>query len=281
MLHYNEKTIKYSPYTAIIAKPNTQPHTMTYWKITYAIEGTSIQRTDGITHTLTKTSILIIKPGAQHQIISYSDEKYRHRDIYVSDSEMKKYCSFLSSNPYDYLNSSAIFFETNILAIENLEYTLNLFPTNSTEKNDYLSSLHTSVVINILALFLEHQEKSFVKPKWLTMIENRVNDVTYLQNNVTFLIQDVPYSHGHICREFKKYNNTTLAEFLNRAKIAYSNILLMDKQKSIAEIAYFLGFTQQSAFIKYYKSYFKISPGAYRKKYLLNKNLSSTSFWGV
>ena len=85
MLHYNERTIKYSPYTAIIAMPSTQPHTMSYWKITYAIEGTSIQRTDGITRTLSKTGILIIKPGAQHQIISYYNEKYRHRDIYVSD----------------------------------------------------------------------------------------------------------------------------------------------------------------------------------------------------
>ena len=278
--HFNSETIKFSPYTSIITQPNKVPHIMDFWKITYVIRGTGQQRTDGVLRTLTQNTILIIKPGFVHQNVSFSDDNYRHRDIYIFDDDMRRFCSYLPQNPYEELCRQPVFFETNLLNIEYLEQTLNLFPSNSSIKNDYLSSLHTAVVINILTLYLAYNANSFVKPAWITQLENKINDFTYLQNDVTFLIKDIHYSHGHICREFKKYNKITLTEFLTRAKIVYSNIVLMDKNRSIANIAYSLGFSTQSAFIKSYKKYYQISPGAFRKKNFFNKNAAVTTIWG-
>ena len=280
LYHYNQETIKFSPYTSIIMQPNKVPHVMAFWKITYVINGSGVQITDGISRTLKQNSILIIKPGSTHQNYSFSDPNYQHRDIYISDEDMRLFCSYLPKNPYDKLCKQTAFFKVSLLSIENLEQTLNLFPVNSTIKNNYLSSLHTAVVINILALFLEHNSKSLTKPTWITELENKANNTDCLQNNVSYLIKGIPYSHTHICREFKKYNKITLTDFLTRAKIVYANILLMDKKNSIADIAYFLGFATQSSFIKSYKKYYQISPGAFRKKNLLNKNSSTTTLWG-
>lgn len=280
MLQYTQKTIMYSPYTAIIALPNKLPHVMDFWKITYAISGSSVNVTNNVQHTLTKNTILIIKPGLPFQTVSYTDKTYRHRDIYISDEDMRKFCSYLPQNPYDDLCAETPFFEVNILAVESLESMLNLFPANNPLKNDYLSSLHTSVVINLLALYLENKASSLIKPEWLIALERRTNEKIFLQNNVEFLIKDTPYSHSHICREFRKYNNITLTEYLTRAKIIHSNILLMNKQNSITDIAYALGFSTQSSFIKAYKRYFKLPPSVYRKKYFSNKSQNTTNIWG-
>lgn len=277
---YNAETIKFSPYTSIISKPNNVPHVMDFWKITYAVNGSGVQITDGVSRTLTKNTVLIIKPGLMHVNLSYSDDSYRHRDIYVFDDDMRKICSYLPKNPYNDLCKETTFFEISLPSLENLEHTLSLFPVNSSVKNDYLSSLHVSVIINVLALYLEQKEPSYTKPQWLVTLVNNIHKKVYLQNNVAFLIKEVPYSHGHICREFKKYYHVTLTEYLTKSKIVYSNLLLMDKSLSVTEIAYSLGFTSQSAFIKSYKKYYQISPGAFRKKNLVNKNISTTSRWG-
>lgn len=69
-------------------------------------------------------------------------------------------------------------------------------------------------------------------------------------------------------------------EYLTKAKIVQATNYLMDKNLLISDIAQRLGFCTQSGFIKAFKTYFTMSPNAWRKKYLTDKNQSPTTEHG-
>lgn len=280
MLHYDFNTIKFSPYTSVIMSPNPYAHTTDFWKITYAIEGKSEQVTDGIKRTLTQHTVLIVKPDAIHQNLNFSGPNYKHRDIYVSDEKMWEICSHFPSGTYNKLCKTTPFFRISPISFNYLETMLNSFPVNSEIKNDYLDGIHFTIVGNVIALFLECFASSYNKPEWIINLASRTNDAEYLQNTVAHLISDIPYSHGYICREFKKYYGVTLSEYLIKAKIIHSSNLLMNKNLSIINIAYMLGFSTQSSFIKSFKRYFDVSPGKFRKTNLSKSTIGTTTIWG-
>ena len=280
MLHYDFNTIKFSPYTSVIMSPNPYAHTTDFWKITYAIEGKSEQVTEGIKRTLTQHTVLIVKPDAIHQNLNFSGPNYKHRDIYVSDEKMWEICSHFPSGTYNKLCKTTPFFRISPISFNYLETMLNSFPVNSEIKNDYLDGIHFTIVDNVIALFLECFASSYNKPEWIINLASRTNDAEYLQNTVAHLISDIPYSHGYICREFKKYYGVTLSEYLIKAKIIHSSNLLMNKNLSIINIAYMLGFSTQSSFIKSFKRYFDVSPGKFRKTNLSKSTIGTTTIWG-
>lgn len=280
MLHYDFNTIKFSPYTSVIMSPHPYAHTTDFWKITYAMEGKSEQVTDGIKRTLTQHTVLIVKPDAIHQNLNFSGPNYKHRDIYVSDEKMWEICSHFPSGTYNKLCKTTPFFRISPISFNYLETMLNSFPVNSEIKNDYLDGIHFTIVDNVIALFLECFASSYNKPEWIINLASRTNDAEYLQNTVAHLISDIPYSHGYICREFKKYYGVTLSEYLIKAKIIHSSNLLMNKNLSIINIAYMLGFSTQSSFIKSFKRYFNVSPGKFRKTNLSKSTIGTTTIWG-
>ena len=280
MLHYTFNTIRFSPYTSVIMSPNPYAHTTDFWKITYAIDGKSEQITDGVKRTLTQSTVLIVKPGAVHQNLNYSGAFYKHRDVYVADGKMQEICSHFPRETYDKLCEKTPFFKISPIVFNYFETMLNSFPVNSETKNDYLDGIHFTIVANVISLFLESFSSGYNKPEWIINLASRTNDAEYLQNSVAHLISDIPYSHGYICREFKKYYGITLSEYLIKAKIIHSSTLLMNKNLSIIDIAYRLGFSTQSSFIKSFKRYFNVSPGKFRKTNLQKSTIGTTTIWG-
>ncbi len=279
MHYYSLDTIKYSPYTAAVKTPNGAEHTCSFWTITYNIAGTCQQSTANVERTLDTTSILIIKPNEPHQILGYSDD-YIQRDIYITDEEMRKICSFLPYNPYHKLLDSSPFFHVTRLNIEALEYLLNVFPVNSIQQDDYLSSFHRTVVANVLILFLETTIQKSTPPKWLTEFVKFISLPTNLTTNVSKLLSNLPYSHGHVCREFKKYYDCTLIAYIKKTRLSYSVTLLTEKTNSILDVALSVGFWTENAYIKAFKAEFGVSPGKWRKLNLTNKSRIITGQWG-
>ena len=193
---------------------------------------------------------------------------------------MWEICSHFPSGTYNKLCKTTPFFRISPISFNYLETMLNSFPVNSEIKNDYLDGIHFTIVDNVIALFLESFASSYNKPEWIINLASRTNDAEYLQNTVAHLISDIPYSHGYICREFKKYYGVTLSEYLIKAKIIHSSNLLMNKNLSIINIAYMLGFSTQSSFIKSFKRYFDVSPGKFRKTNLSKSTIGTTTIWG-
>ena len=143
-----------------------------------------------------------------------------------------------------------------------------------------LDTLHQTVIINCLMMFIQSTMSSLKPPAWLVEIADRVTLDEYLQNDVSYFLRNLNYSKRHVCRSFQKYYGMTPTEYLTKAKIVQSTNYLMDKRLLIVDIAQRLGFSTQSGFIKAFKAYFNISPNAWRKKYLTDKHTALVSKFG-
>lgn len=95
----------------------------------------------------------------------------------------------------------------------------------------------------------------------------------YIENNYSSditlekLAQMAGYSIYHFSRIFKKYNNTTFINFLNRRRIKASEFLLLENGVTITDIAMQVGFQSLTTFNRVFKNINGCTPSEYRRLY--------------
>lgn len=102
-------------------------------------------------------------------------------------------------------------------------------------------------------------------PNWVNKIREILTYESYDKLTLEHLSNNLNIHPVHLSRDFSKYFNCNLGDYLRKLKIEKSLGLLHDKQYSLTEIAYECGFSDQSHFIRCFKSISGISPNKYRK----------------
>lgn len=77
----------------------------------------------------------------------------------------------------------------------------------------------------------------------------------------------VGLSPSHFAHEFKKEVGVSFITYVNNVKLTRAASMLTATANSVVEIAYDLGYSDQSYFIKQFKSKYKMTPLAYRRHY--------------
>lgn len=75
------------------------------------------------------------------------------------------------------------------------------------------------------------------------------------------------YTKEHLARFFKKRMGMTMQEYIHKNRIDRAKGMLCQSDDSIREIAHKLGFEDEKYFMKLFKRYENMSPGAYRRAY--------------
>ncbi len=132
----------------------------------------------------------------------------------------------------------------------------------------YISDTYSSLSINQLCLELtqmdqENKDKGF--PHWVKQISELLND----NCNDSFTLLDfsdqLQVHPVTISKNFSKYFNCTLGEYMRRAKINRALPLLRNSTHSLTEIAYECGFYDQSHFTKTFCNLTGLLPKQYRR----------------
>jgi len=120
-------------------------------------------------------------------------------------------------------------------------------------------------------LFLAFMENSLnskdenLFPQWIKSVRELLND----RWNENIPLQELSESVGvhptTISKHFKKYFQCTLGEYTRKLKVEKSINLLHASKHSLSEIAYICGFSDQSHFIRIFKSLTGYLPNAYLK----------------
>ncbi len=105
---------------------------------------------------------------------------------------------------------------------------------------------------------------------------NRMNKVySYVYNNInsSFDVSTVAglvnMSMSAFCHYFKKRTQKTFVQFINETRISNAKRLLMETDKSVAEIAYESGYNSLSNFNKQFLFLEGISPKTFRQRFLV------------
>lgn len=117
---------------------------------------------------------------------------------------------------------------------------------------------------NIVSLTKNSLDKEFISSV-LSMIENNIASADL---NIDFLCKNAGMGRTLFFNKIKAITGHTPSEFITRQRIKKSRTLLEQTQQDIAEIAYSVGFTTPSYFIKIFKKMTDETPSAYRKQRL-------------
>ena len=269
MITYTEAEILNSPYTNYVQIPYDELHNHTFWEIFLILTGQCTHTVNGATTNLTAGTVCFLRPIKDKHFFAHKQgsEEYRHRDIYVTDSDMQKWCNMISPTLYDELlePSTPITFPVSTSTLRYIEEMLNSPNFQSANFAQSMKTIHFSISIDLLTA---HQLTK-IPPACPTWLNDFVGELKKPENflfSIEELTAKLPYSHGYICREFKKYFNQTIIEFFNEQKINQASFLLMNTNLKILNISNIVGYSSPKNFINQFTKRFSISPSAWRAK---------------
>ncbi|MBK7567765.1 MAG: helix-turn-helix transcriptional regulator [Bacteroidetes bacterium] len=157
------------------------------------------------------------------------------------------------------------------IKITNVDVKLLLYKIfKETKIEDEISALSIqSLVLQSLAeMFRKNRTETIRKPAWT----KKINEILFFEHSnrltLDYLSQELEIHPVHLSRDFSKYFNCNLGEYLRKLKIEQSLALLPVKNKSLTDIAFECGFSDQSHFTRCFKSVNGIGPKKFRKMIL-------------
>ncbi|WP_299221759.1 AraC family transcriptional regulator [uncultured Aquimarina sp.] len=136
-------------------------------------------------------------------------------------------------------------------------------------KEAQINDLQSYASIEMLFLsFLENSEKSYdqtLSPSWILSVRDILNDRWNENISLKELAYHVNVHPTTISKNFKKHFQCTLGEYTRKLKVNRSLKILGSSHYSLTEIAHICGFSDQSHFIRVFKSMTNHLPSEYLK----------------
>ena len=255
-------------YTFLVIKTSNEYHSHDYWEMAYILNGNATHYLNGQRIPLTRGDAFILRPHDKHCLYREpnAEEKYTHRDFYVPTEVMKTICDCIDPTKtlYDNLLNAETPPQFHIAHTKRqmIEQAASLLHNQENTPPDIF---FRSVIIELLAYYLSLQSVSNY-PTWIVDLINRIKRNTTNMKTIDDFVKSTGYCHAHVCREFKKYTGERLHEFITKTKLEYSMLLLTSSNNTIADIAYLLGFSNESNYICCFKKYFNTTPHQWRIK---------------
>lgn len=144
------------------------------------------------------------------------------------------------------------------------------FDITSLRKPDFeydLSGVLYQTVLELAKAHLYQIEKNHVKANawFITQIEAYVSDHIYEKLSLAQMSEHMHMNKFYFSKVFHEYFNVSPIQFVIRKKTEFSKRLLCETSKPLEEIAYALGFSDQSHFSRTFRKQCGISPLSYRK----------------
>lgn len=137
------------------------------------------------------------------------------------------------------------------------------------------------LVLNQLLIHLVRTVSCMALPEQ----ESRITGIIhYLHENFTetITLHDIAarfyLSPCYLCREFKKYTNSTIIQYVNSLRISHAQRLFQETDKSVTEISKIVGFSNVTHFNRIFKAVTGLSPSQHRKQALERKQVPAPPY---
>ena len=102
---------------------------------------------------------------------------------------------------------------------------------------------------------------------------DRINEViSYIHENyaseitIPGLAERFGMSEYYLCRQFRKYSNRTIIEYLQRTRIMNAKRIFMETDKNVTRVAALTGFSNLTHFSRIFRTVSGQSPSEYRRQ---------------
>nr|WP_294950353.1 AraC family transcriptional regulator [uncultured Mucilaginibacter sp.] len=139
-----------------------------------------------------------------------------------------------------------------------------------TKIQDGLTALSTEALLLQALAQMQGDSRSAAKqiPLWVGKLKAVLNDDIARKHSLTELSAMLQLHPVHLSRDFSKYFDCNLGEYIRKIRIEKAFTLLPDKHLSLTDIALNCGFADQSHFLRSFKSFNQANPTVYRKLFM-------------
>ena len=245
-------------------------------EIIMPVRGVYVLEYDGRDITLREGDILLICPGALHQLAACEGERYIFQAEMSSVTQLRAVEAFLS------LLYPAICFtpeETPEVYETIRSLVLDIVREYQKESVFYPASIYAKL-LEMLVLIRRNYEAA-AQPigvsgsKQKEYLEKFMDVCNYIGDHCTeeLSLETVSaragFSKYHFSRLFKQFAGVSFYRYLNQKRIERAEQLLTSPQLSVTEVSLSCGFTSLSSFIRMFKLIKGCTPSEYRSMYNL------------
>ena len=229
---------------------------------------------DGVPYTMAERDVLIIPAGTMHLLKAQPGRRliFQLDNRTIADNPALTDLSSLLAAPM-LINSE---YDRDLLV--SLNNTLKDIYILYSEFEDLAEVRIYMNIVNMLTRIREYQLSSVdleEDRKYSDKFRNILKyiDMNYM-NDITLddLADMAGYSKYHFSRIFKKYCNTTFIAFLNQRRIKAAEMLLLNEEMSVTNVAMQVGFSSLTTFNRVFKELKGGTPSEFRRLYRPLKN---------
>jgi AraC-like DNA-binding protein len=243
-----------------------QSHYHDYFELYFLEQGKRYHMVNDSLYCLHSGEFIIFPPYVMHHSYGDTDEPFKRLLIYFSPETV------LIPDIIPMLNDSAKVYRPK--ANDSILFFLKEVLKEQNEQKLYSEDAMQMLLNQLLIKTVRHVSETLVPE-----IKNRITDIIhYLHQNFaeTISLEDLAakfyISPYYLCREFKRYTNSTIIQYINHLRIISAQRMFMETDKNITDISVAVGFSNVTHFDRVFKSITGMSPSKNRKQYLDKKN---------
>lgn len=247
-----------------------KPHRHNFFLLVLFTHGTGIHEIDFDRYEIKRGSLFVLQPGQIHNwnlsddidgfIVFYSQEIY---NLHFGNTKIEDYSFYQSVK-----SQPELFFEEEKL--REIEVYFKLMKTESesvkTKQKDKILNLLDCINIEVSRKYLlENNHKTPIYNHKIDDLEKLIEIHFKTEKSPSFYASKMNITLKHLNRICKTILNKTATEIITERVILEAKRLLIDKNKSISQVADELNFDNYSYFAKVFKKENAISPKEFRR----------------
>ena len=263
------KSIEQNPYISSSYTPPSYPHAHDFFEISFCVKGSSLNTINGTPFPFQNGTCVILRPSDVHSLTNYDPKIYEHCDLYCFPETFKKICDSCHKDLYDEIlnHDSPIVFALSNEIFSFLFAQSLLLKEMIANDSKFFETVYLSMLSTILSQWINNRisQQNFT-PRWLTELLPKLNNINFIQQNITQIAKETGFSLPYFSTQFKKYVGISAIKYLTKKRVHLAKALLAkDSNLSILDISGMLGFENPSTFSKHFKQEFNLTPKEYRK----------------
>jgi|GEM_PF-1189697 len=222
---FDHCTISQATYKGGLHMP---PHVDDESKIGIILDGTLLEKTKN-SRVEAKRNSVVIKPG--HAV---------HENVFGSRGVSLLSINFRKDYPLPAILQNWDWFEDPRLSFT----AFKLWYLLKSVRNDSTLNIYINEFIQSLEIIKKNRQKNV--PPWLLPVAELLNRYSVDGKTIDLISHQLQISRVHLSRSFKKYYSISAVKYRHRARMSNLLYCLVSTQKSLAEISYDCGFSDQS-----------------------------------
>lgn len=248
-----------------------------FFELTIITEGEGTITTNGYPVKVKKGDIYLSLPFDSHKIESDENNilNYYFLSFATENDVFSKELDNISMNH----NSP----NSRVINDERIPWLVGTVIPELDGKNNYFEMLLSSIFTQIMIYLIYDFKKT--KPKKLNIktshseqlcynVMNYIDTHIFSIKNLDELTNVTSYSYGYLSSIFKKTTSQSINSYFQKRKMQIAQILLLENELNITQIAEKLNYSSIYAFSKAFTDFFELSPSEYRSQMLNSKDES-------